>query len=136
MNIKEFLRSHPLISPSSVERVLNMPKSIIRLSNDNPIPDKYKDKIIELLKRYDGEREGDNIVSTSEIKIKVNESSITPKGKECFVRFKKLGISTLDIYCTIYRKGKPERGEPKEIRLTPAMIEEGTILITTDRKIS
>ena len=52
MDIKEFLKSRPLISPLSIERVLNIPNGTIRLTNDRPIPDKYKDQIISLLSIY------------------------------------------------------------------------------------
>lgn len=52
MEIKEFLRSHPLISPHSVEKICNLPNNTLCLSKNRSIPDKYLASIISLLKDY------------------------------------------------------------------------------------
>lgn len=57
MNIKDFLKLHPLISPLSIERTLNIPRCTISLTTNRHIPDKYNDLIIDLLKEYGYDKE-------------------------------------------------------------------------------
>jgi hypothetical protein len=82
MEIKDFLKSHPAINVHYIEKILNLPTGTIRPETNRSIPDKYKDKIIDLLKRYDGERGGDNIVSIPSVKIEINKPGIINKGQK------------------------------------------------------
>jgi len=72
MDIKEFLINHSLISASSIERVLNIPKGTIRLNDSRSIPDKHKANIINLLKDYGWQ--DDNMIKEKErIKQAIND---------------------------------------------------------------
>ena len=50
MEIEDYLKSHLLINPYSIEKELGMPIGTIRLGRH--IPDKYREKITELLSDY------------------------------------------------------------------------------------
>jgi hypothetical protein len=87
MEIKEFLKSHPLINPYSVEKALGIPTGTIRLNSDRKIPEKYQRLIIESLANY-------NPIKTHVVE-KVPEIVFkpTPTGRDLVVkRVYKLGI--------------------------------------------
>jgi hypothetical protein len=50
--IKQFLITHPLLSPHSIEKLLQIPSGTIRLSTNRPIPEKYLKSITDLLTQY------------------------------------------------------------------------------------
>jgi hypothetical protein len=104
MDIKEFLKEFPLISPGSIESSLGIPHGTIRLNSDKPIPEKYRELIIESLDRYVAIRK---VVVEESIQEKVVVSEIKSKtGKEYVVRrINKLGIGE-----HAYVFGKMENG--------------------------
>jgi hypothetical protein len=82
METKDFLRKHPLISPSSIERILEIPVGTIRLSGSRPIPDKY-DALIRLLLSDYGWINGDNNdVKEPDINVKILDKPVITNVKE------------------------------------------------------
>jgi hypothetical protein len=98
MEIKEFLKSHPLINPYSVEKALGIPTGTIRLNSDRKIPEKYQQLIIESLQNY-------NPIKTHVVEKKVPEITFkpTPAGQGYIVKRVKIGITDY-----AYKIGKME----------------------------
>ena len=88
MDIKRFLREFPFISPGSIESSLGIPHGTIRLNNDRPIPEKYRDMIIESLSNY-------NPIKTHVVveEKKVAETVFKPVGEQYIIKRVKIGIT-------------------------------------------
>ncbi|MFH2142772.1 MAG: hypothetical protein ABIJ97_10135 [Bacteroidota bacterium] len=106
MKIKEFLKSHPFISVHAIERTMNIPTGTIRITTDRAIPEKYKDKIISLLKDYGWENNDVLIFDKLNDKTIANDHSIAVSntkyfikrdGKKCVVSYKDDYIRLADI---------------------------------------
>lgn len=50
--LKEFIRTHPLISANGVEKLLRMPTGTLRINSSRPIPVKRRKLIEIVLKEY------------------------------------------------------------------------------------
>jgi hypothetical protein len=77
MNIEEYLRSHPMINPYSIDKVLGFPVGTVRL-HGRPIPDKYREAIEVLLVDYGYYR---TIEKPAEV-LKTNSKYFTRKGRD------------------------------------------------------
>jgi hypothetical protein len=88
MDIKEYLREHPLISAFSIERTLGLPRGTIRLNSDRKIPVKYEAMILDSLSNYVAIRE--HVVKE---KIEPISFKMPSVGKEYVLKKVKVGIA-------------------------------------------
>jgi hypothetical protein len=134
MKVKDFLRSHPGISPSWVERTLNMPKSTIRLTNDKPIPDKYKDQIISLLNDY-GLNSSIQVAPTIITKEVIKEvRPLISNWRGYYLKLVKTTIASTGWYLCAFRKNSDPA--QKDIKVTVEDVPEKTKINIMDEKIS
>jgi hypothetical protein len=116
MDIKEFLRDNPLISPGSIESSLGIPHGTIRINSTKPIPEKWQAMIIESLDRY-------SAIRTHVVVEEKKMPEIAPKhaGKQFIAkRVTKLGVGE-----HAYFFGKMEGGIFKRDN----DIQDGTIIL-------
>jgi hypothetical protein len=138
MEIKDFLKLRPFINVASIERALNIPTGTIRLTNDRPIPDKYKDQIISLLSIY-----GWNTTSSSEptaiirgiIKeVKVKESGSIPNYKGLYLKIVKTTLAKTGWYlCAFIKNSDPKQ---MDLKATDDDIPDRSKIIVLDEIIS
>jgi len=98
METKEFLLKHPLISPSSIERVLEIPTGTIRLSNPRPIPVKYDALIRMLLSDYGWNNDVKELDKPIITNVKESDNAhLMPKNKQEYF-IKRIGNDSIVYY--------------------------------------
>jgi hypothetical protein len=82
MDIKEFLRSHPLINAYSIEKALGLNVGTIRLNSERAIPEMHLAAIKELLSPYGYAEGAKELPVVKQVEKSTGSKYFTRKGKD------------------------------------------------------